>query len=58
MMQFREDPLANDQYYHIYSRSIGKFIVFNNPSEYQRFLKLMELFRYKNFVLNILNIAN
>lgn len=49
MTQPRADPLINNQYYHIFSRSIGKFTVFNNEQEFERFYQLMDLFRYINF---------
>lgn len=49
MTQFRKDPLVNDQYYHIFSRSIGKFTIFNNDHEFGRFRQLMELFRFVDF---------
>ncbi len=49
MAQFRKHPLINNQYYHVFSRSIGKFVVFNNTHEFQRFLKLLDFFRFENF---------
>jgi len=49
MSPIRKEKLSNNQVYHIYSRSIAKFKVFNTPGEYARFVGLMDLFRYENF---------
>lgn len=46
----RKVPLSNDYYYHIFSRSIGKYIIFNGVDEYQRFIDLVDLFRFQNFI--------
>jgi len=46
MVQIRKDPLENNQYYHIFNRSISKFVVFNNPSEFKRMYRLIELYRF------------
>jgi len=48
-MGTRKSPLANGLFYHVFSRSIAKFIVFNNENEYSRLLKLLGLYRYANF---------
>jgi putative transposase len=48
-MQIRKDELANNQIYHIYSRSIAKFVVFNNQNEYSRILNIIKLYRHVNF---------
>lgn len=48
-MQIRKDELANGQIYHIYSRSIAKFVVFNNQNEYLRMLNIIKLYRHVNF---------
>lgn len=45
----RKEKLINGQVYHVFNRSIVKFIIFNNSSEYNRMLGLLELFRFKNF---------
>lgn len=42
-------PLVNGQFYHIYSRSIAKYVVFNDGEEYSRFLELLNLCRHENF---------
>lgn len=49
MAQTRKDPLVNDHYYHIFSRSIAKFVVFNNKKEYHRVLQLLDVCRFVNF---------
>ncbi len=49
MTPLRKEKFINGQLYHIYSRSIAKFEVFNTAGEYARFIKLMNLFRYENF---------
>ncbi len=49
MAQYRKDSLANDEYYHIFSRSIAKYIVFNNDQEYSRILDLINILRFRNF---------
>jgi len=49
MTQIRKDPLENGEYYHIFSRSIAKFIVFNNTKEYLRIVDLLCLHQFANF---------
>ena len=49
MTQIRKDPLENNHYYHIYSRSIAKYIIFNNCSEFDRIMDLFSLFRFADF---------
>lgn len=48
-MPCRENFLSNNNYYHIYSRSIAKFVVFNNASEFQKMIELINLSMFKNF---------
>lgn len=48
-MQIRKDKLVNNQIYHIYSRSIAKFVIFNNQNEYSRMLNIIKLYRHVNF---------
>ena len=48
-MQIRKDSLTNNSYFHIFSRSIAKYKIFNNEKEYLRFLELLQLYRFKNF---------
>lgn len=49
MAQFRKDELKSGETYHIYSRSIAKFVIFNNKVEYSRMLQLFRLYRYADF---------
>lgn len=49
MATFRKDPLVNEQYYHIYSRSIAKYVIFNDSSEFERMLDLINLYRFCDF---------
>lgn len=48
-MQQRKDLLTNDCYYHIFSRSIAKYVVFNDAEEYYRMIEIMKLYRYLDF---------
>ncbi|OGY24653.1 MAG: hypothetical protein A2Y57_00845 [Candidatus Woykebacteria bacterium RBG_13_40_7b] len=48
-MQIRKDSLVNDQYYHVFSRSIAKFVVFNDTQEFSRMQDILKLYRYFNF---------
>jgi len=49
MVTIRKDSLASGHYYHIYSRSIAGYVVFNDDSEYSRMLQLLDLYRFKDF---------
>lgn len=49
MATIRKDPLKNDQYYHIFSRSIAKYVIFNNSSEFNRIVEIFSLFRFTDF---------
>ena len=49
IMGTRKEILSNSECYHIFSRSIAKFVVFNTPAEYLRFIDLMRLYRFQNF---------
>ena len=49
MAQIRKDSLANGEIYHIYTRSIAKFVVFNEEAEYNRAHQLLNLYRHKGF---------
>ncbi|MCL5407454.1 MAG: transposase [Patescibacteria group bacterium] len=48
-MQYRKDLLVNDHYYHIFSRSIAQYIVFNNTEEYSRMIEILKLYCYLDF---------
>lgn len=43
----RKCPLVSDQIYHIFSRSIADFKIFNNDWDYQRMLMLLYYFQIK-----------
>ena len=49
MTQIREDSLINGEYYHIFSRSISKFVIFNNSREFARMLEALTLYQFSNF---------
>lgn len=49
MTQNRKEDLVNGETYHIYTRSIVKYIVFNDENEYNRMFQLFNCVRYKNF---------
>lgn len=55
MVQFRKDTLRNDNIYHIYTRSIAKFVVFNDAEEFDRMYKLIDLYRFANFTYKFSN---
>lgn len=48
-MEIRKDTLVNDHYYHIFSRSIAKYNIFNDSDDFGRFLELINLYRYIEF---------
>lgn len=48
-MQYRKEPLVNGECYHIFSRSIAKFVIFNDDSDFARFMEILELCQYKDF---------
>lgn len=49
MVQIRKDALENGNIYHVYSRSISKYVVFNDAEEFKRICDLINLFRYSSF---------
>jgi len=49
MTQFRKDILVNNEYYHIFSRSIGGYVIFNNKFEFERMSDLINILRHKSF---------
>ena len=49
MAQFRKEALVTGYYYHIFTRSIAKFVVFNDKDEYERLYQLIILYRHTNF---------
>lgn len=48
-MSIRKEGLATGSYYHVFSRSIAKYVIFNNVEDYSRFLELLDLCRFRNF---------
>lgn len=48
-MGYRKEPLATGHYYHIFTRSIAKYVVFNDQDDYGRFNELINLYRFKDF---------
>lgn len=49
MTQYRKERLENNYYYHVFSRSISKYIVFNSTEDYSRIIEILNLYRYSNF---------
>jgi len=45
----RKEPLVNGQYYHIISRSIAKYIIFNSQEDYCRLMEIIDLYRFLDF---------
>ena len=45
----RKIPLINGKYYHIFNRSIAKYLIFNDSSEYSRMVDIIGLFRFADF---------
>jgi putative transposase len=48
-MDIRKDPLVNDCYYHVFSRSIAKYLIFNDEDDFLRMIELFNLYRFSNF---------
>jgi len=47
-MNYRKNPLVNDCLYHIYSKSIASFVIFNFTDDYKRMIKLIDFYRFQN----------
>lgn len=45
----RKVSLVSGQYYHIYSRSIAGYVIFNDTKDFNRMVELFDLYRYKDF---------
>jgi len=45
----RKIPLVNGCYYHIVTRSIAKYEIFNNGDDYLRIMALLDLYRFLDF---------
>ena len=48
-MEKRKELLENNCYYHIFSRSIAKYVVFNDAEEYSRMFDILKLYRFSDF---------
>lgn len=48
-MPKRYSLLVNNCYYHIFSRSISRFKIFNQEQDFARFLEMIDLMRYQDF---------
>jgi len=48
-MDIRKDPLVQGEIYHIYNRSIAKFVIFNEIEDYNRFVEMINLYQYEDF---------
>lgn len=46
----RKNPLVNENIYHIVNRSIAKYQVFNNDTDYARFINILDLYRFSDFI--------
>lgn len=58
MTEIRKDQLANGCYYHILNRSIAKFEIFNGVDDCDRFLQILDLYRYIDFTHKYSNFLN
>jgi putative transposase len=47
----RKYPLVNNHVYHVVTRSIAKYKVFNNPQDFVRMTDMLRLYRYQNFTI-------
>lgn len=45
-MPYRTSPFVDNFFYHIYNRGVEKRRIFNNPSDYQRFLKMIYYYQF------------
>lgn len=43
---YRKDYLATGHYYHVFSRSIAGFILFDKDKDFDRFIKLLDYYQY------------
>ncbi|MEI6040284.1 MAG: transposase [Candidatus Berkelbacteria bacterium] len=48
-MQYRKDPLITGECYHVFTRSIAKYIIFNNDNDFTRIIETINLFHFSNF---------
>lgn len=45
----RREPITTNYCYHVFSRSIAKFKIFNNDEDYLRFIDVLKLYQYQDF---------
>jgi len=45
----RKEPLVQDNYYHIFNRSIAQFRIFDNAKVLDRFVQMLNLYRFTDF---------
>jgi len=56
-MAIRKTPLATNEIYHVYNRSVAQQPIFTNNNERQRFLDLIDFYRFKNNPLRFSNLS-
>lgn len=47
-MAYRVTPLVNGEIYHIFNRSIARQPIFTQTKEFQRFIEVIDFYRFKN----------
>lgn len=58
MTEVRKDKLTNGCYYHILNRSIAQYQIFKEADDCERFLQILDLYRYIDFVYKYSNFLN
>lgn len=53
MVNIRKEQLATDEVYHIFSRSIAKYKIFNNRSEFYRMLNALQFYQFYNIPIKL-----
>lgn len=48
-MQYRKEPLVSGECYHVFTRSIAKYTIFNNDEDFLRIVELLDLFQFDDF---------
>ncbi len=48
IMPLRKVPLVTDEIYHIFNRTVGGALLYKDVGAYQRFLDLLNFYRFKN----------
>ncbi len=49
MSPVRKEKPVNGSVYHVYNRSIAKFVIFNSAKEFERMVSLLNLLRFDDF---------